>query len=58
MEMLLKVSQTLTTVAAMGVEVIGVNYSDPARQQRACRNLAKKKAALVRTDIRENGDKI
>ena len=53
----LKASQTLEEVAAMGAEVIGVNYNDQPAMQSARRKLAKETAALVRTDVREDGDK-
>ena len=53
----LKSSQTLEEVAAMGAEVIGVNYNDQAAMQSARRKLAKETAALVRADMREDGDK-
>jgi hypothetical protein len=53
----LKASQTLEEVAAMGAEVIGVNYNDAAARQSARRQLAKETAALVRTDVRQDGDK-
>ena len=41
----------------MGARVIGVNYNDPAAMQSARRQLAKETAALVRTDVRADGDK-
>ena len=53
----LKASQTLEEVAAMGAEIIGVNYNDAAARQSARRQLAKETAALVRTDVRQDGDK-
>ena len=56
-ELFLKASQTLEEVAAMGAEVIGVNYYDQAATQSARRQLAKQTAALVRTDVRQDGDK-
>ena len=53
----LKASQTLEEVAAMGAEIIGVNYNDAAARQSARRQLAKETAARVRTDVRQDGNK-
>ena len=54
----LKLSQTLAEVAALGADVIiGVNFYDDVAKKLACRQLAKETAAVVRTDVREDGDK-
>ena len=56
-QVFLKASQTLEEVVAMGAEVISVMYYDQAAMKSARRKLAKETAALVRTDVREDGDK-
>ena len=54
----LKPSQTLAEVAALGTNIIiGVNFYDDVAKKLARRQLAKETAALVRTDVREDGDK-
>ena len=56
-QVFLKASQTLEEVVAMGAEVISVMYHDQAAMQSARRKLAKETAFLVRTDVRQDGDK-
>jgi hypothetical protein len=56
-QVFLKASQTLEEVVAMGAEVISVMYYDQAAMKSARRKLAKDTAALVRVDVREDGDK-
>jgi hypothetical protein len=54
----LKPSQTLAEVAALGADVIiGVNFYDDVAKKLARRQLANETAALVRTDVRQDGDK-
>ena len=55
--MFLKAGQTLEEIAAMGAEVIVLNYYDQATRQSARRKLAKETATLVRADVREDGAK-
>ena len=54
----LKPTQTLAEVAALGAGlIICVNFYDDVTKKFARRQLAKDTAALVRTDVREDGDK-
>ena len=54
----LKPSQTLAEVAALGTDVIiGVNFYDDVAKKLVRRQLAKETAALVRTDVQEDGAK-